>query len=470
YTNHPLMPEALEKWPVSMLKNLLPRHIEINFEINSLFLRLVSYKYPGDIDRIRRMSLNAEGPEPQVRMAYLAIVGSHSVNGVAELHTTLLKNGLMRDFYELWPEKFNNKTNGITPRRWLYKSNASLSRLITEALGEGWIKDLNRLKNLAKFADDPQFRKQWQEIKFNNKKRFADKILQWEGIILDPAMLFDVQVKRIHEYKRQLLNILNCIALYNDLKTGNTKTRVPRSMMFGGKAAPGYYMAKLIIKFINNVAAVINNDPDTKDLLQITFLPNYRVSLAEYIFPASDVSEQISTAGTEASGTGNMKFAINGAITIGTMDGANIELHQHIGDENMFIFGLLADQVAQLRRKGYNPQDYYNSVPQLKKVMDLIATGFFSPENPQLFAPIYDSLLNHGDTFMVMADFESYYKCQKRITEAYSNQSLWTKMSIMNVARIAYFSSDRTIQQYATEIWKVKPSEIAFKDQEKKNK
>jgi starch phosphorylase len=460
YTNHTLMPEALERWPVSLMKTLLPRHMEIIYEINSKFLRQVSYKYPGDLEKLRDMSLIEEGNDPKVRMAYLAIVGSHSVNGVSELHTKLLTDGLVRFFYEMWPEKFNNKTNGITQRRWLHAANQPLSSLISGKIGEGWIKNLTELKKLVPYADDPEFCRQWRDVKLENKKRLAQILRKWDNIRLNPDSMFDVQVKRFHEYKRQTLNILNCIALYNEIKQGKKKDFVPRTMLFAGKAAPGYYMAKLLIKFINNVAGVINGDPDTRGLLEVHFIPNYRVSLAEFIMPASDVSEQISTAGTEASGTGNMKFALNGAVTIGTMDGANIEMWEEVGDENIFIFGLRANEVNDLRAKGYNPWDYYHKNDTLKKVMDLISLGFFSPEEPQLFRPIFDSLLNGGDRYMVMADFDSYFNFQKKIAEAYKDKVRWTKMSILNVANMGRFSSDRTIQQYSDDIWGVKPIAI----------
>ena len=439
YTNHTLMPEALERWPVSLMKSLLPRHMEIIYEINSKFLRQVSYKYPGQVEKLRDMSLIEEGSDPKVRMAYLAIVGSHSVNGVSELHTKLLENGLVRNFYDMWPEKFNNKTNGITQRRWLHASNQPLASLITEHIGDGWIKDLDQLKKLIPLADNPDFKKRWREVKLENKKRLGEILMKWENIRLNPNLMFDVQVKRIHEYKRQTLNILHCISLYNDIKSGRKKGFVPRTVLFAGKAAPGYYMAKLLIKFINNVAGVINNDPDTRGLLEVHFLPNYRVSLAEYIMPASDVSEQISTAGTEASGTGNMKFGLNGALTIGTMDGANIEMWEEVGDENIFIFGLRAHEVDDLRAKGYNPWDYYHKNDKLKKVMDLISLGFFSPEEPQLFRPIFDSLLNGGDRYMVMADFDSYVSCQTLLGEAYLDIDRWSKMSILNVANMGRF-------------------------------
>jgi glycogen phosphorylase len=462
YTNHTLMPEALEKWPVSLMKTLLPRHMEIIYEINSRFLRQVSYKYPGNVDKLRDMSLIEESGEPKVRMAYLAIVGSHSVNGVSELHTRLLTSGLVRDFNEYWPEKFNNKTNGITQRRWLHAANRPLAALITEAIGDKWIRNCMELEKLIPLAGDPAFRAKWHEVKYRNKVMFVDKMNKWESLKLSPDALFDVQVKRIHEYKRQTLNILHCIALYNDIKAGGRGKFTPRTIFFAGKAAPGYFMAKLLIKFINNVAGVINNDPDMRGIFEIHFLRNYRVSLAEWLIPASDVSEQISTAGTEASGTSNMKFALNGAITIGTMDGANIELWEEAGDENIFIFGLRSNEVDDLRNRGYNPWDYYHNNECLRNVMDLVAKGFFSPEEPQLFRPIFDSLLNGGDKYMIMADFDSYLKTQKKLITAYNNREQWTKMSILNVAHVGKFSSDRTIQQYTEEIWGATPTPIVL--------
>jgi len=459
YTNHTLMPEALEKWPVSMIKSLLPRHLDIIYTINSRFLRQVSYKYPGDTERRRRMSLIEEGAEPMVRMAFLAIVGSHSVNGVADLHTRLLKSGIVRDFYELWPEKFNNKTNGITQRRWLYKANEPLAALITSRIGDRWVKNLHALKELEQYAGDPSFQEEWRAVKDTGKKKLAEKLQKWEGIEIPVNTLFDVQVKRIHEYKRQLLNILHCIHSYNRLKEGDRENFVPRTVFFGGKAAPGYYTAKLIIKFINSVAGVINCDPDTKDLLQIHFIPNYRVSLAEYLIPAADLSEQISTAGTEASGTGNMKFALNGALTIGTMDGATIEMCEQIGEENMFIFGLRAHEVDELKANGYVPYDFYKQSENLRKVIDLVNKNFFNPEKPDLFKPLIDSLLSN-DRYLVCADFEAYTACHKRACETYRDQSRWTEMSIRNVANMGTFSSDRAIQQYADEIWRVKPVQV----------
>jgi glycogen phosphorylase len=461
YTNHTLMPEALEKWPVSMMRNLLPRLMEIIFEINARFLRIVSYKFPGDTDRLRRMSIIEEGGEQQVRMAYLALVGSHSVNGVSSLHTHLLETGLVRDFYEMWPEKFNNKTNGITQRRWLYKSNRPLKDLICSKIGKSWVTDLYELKKLESFIDDQSFREEWKKAKDSAKQIFVDKVYKWEGISLNKNMLFDVQIKRIHEYKRQLLKVLHCIYLYKMIKKGNGHSIVPRTVLFGGKAAPGYFLAKLIIKFINNVAGVINNDPEVNKYLQMHFLPNYRVTLAEYVIPAADLSEQISTAGTEASGTGNMKFALNGALTVGTMDGANIEMSEAIGKENMFIFGLTTELVAQLKKDGYNPYTYYENDKELKEVIDLISSGFFSPEEPHLFIPIVDLLLKFGDKYMVMADFRSYVDCQNNLEKLYSGDiETWVKKSILNVANMGFFSSDRTIEEYAKDIWNVEPVEV----------
>jgi starch phosphorylase len=463
YTNHTLMPEALERWPVPMMRHLLPRHLEIIFEINAHFLREVSYRYPGDTDRLRRMSIIEEGDEQQVRMAYLAIVGSHSVNGVSRLHTKLLCEKLMRDFYDMWPEKFNNKTNGISPRRWLYKANPSLRTLISSVIGEGWVTNLTELKELEKYAADSAFQKKWMQAKRAAKQDFAAKMQKNEHLVINTDMMFDVQVKRMHEYKRQLMNALHCIYLYQQLKRGEGKDSAPRTVLFGGKAAPGYYMAKLIIKFINNLAGIINHDASTRDFLQIHFLPNYRVSLAEWLIPAADLSEQISTAGTEASGTGNMKFALNGALTIGTMDGANIEMAEQIGVDNMFIFGLRSNEVDELRGRGYNPWDYYNKSSALKQVLDLVNSGFFSPEEPHLFKPIFDSLLLGGDRFMVLADFDAYIECQKKVSQAYKNDSAkWTHMSILNVANVGIFSSDRAIDEYAKEIWGTEPQDVAL--------
>lgn len=462
YTNHTLLPEALEKWPVWMMEKLLPRHMQIIYQINYEFLSAVSLKYPGDVDRLRRMSIIDEGGERYVRMAYLAVVGSHSTNGVAALHSELLKSELLRDFFEFLPERFNNKTNGITQRRWLLKSNPSLSNLITEKVGDEWTKDLYKLKKLEKFATDKDFIKQWQKIKLENKKELAKIIKRDTGVTVNVNSIFDVQIKRLHEYKRQLLDVLNIISLYIDLKSNPNMDFVPRTFIFGAKAAPGYYMAKLIIKLINNVGSVVNNDPDIGDKMKVVFMPNYRVSLAENIFPASDLSEQISTAGKEASGTGNMKFALNGALTIGTLDGANVEIAEEVGNDNIFIFGLKVEDVAELKKKGYNPREYYDKNPRLKKVIDLLSCGFFSTENPSLFQPIVDKLMYH-DEYFLMADFQMYYDEQQKVSKVYKDYDKWTTMAIMNVANMGKFSTDRTIKEYAEDIWNVKPLNIQMK-------
>ncbi len=454
YTNHTLMPEALEKWPVAMMEELLPRHMQIIYKINADFLAEVSRRFPGDVDRLRRMSLIDESGERYVRMAWLATVGSHSINGVAALHTELLKKELFHDFYEMFPERFNNKTNGITPRRWLLKSNPALSALITEKIGDEWTVDLFKLRGLEKYADDKAFQKEWQAIKLENKKRLAKIIAEECGVEVNVNSMFDVQVKRLHEYKRQLLNALHIVHLYNEIKENPSMDFVPRTFIFGAKAAPGYFMAKLIIKFINNVAKVVNSDPVVGSKMKVVFLPNYRVSLAEKIFPAADLSEQISTAGTEASGTGNMKFALNGALTIGTLDGANVEIAEEVGMENIFIFGLKVEEVEALKKQGYHPYHYYETNPNIRKVIDLIASGYFSQgEDPNLFKPLVDNLL-YSDPYLCLADFQLYADCQKKVSEAYLDQVSWTRKSILNVARIGKFSSDRTIMEYNKDIWK----------------
>ncbi|NJO42097.1 MAG: glycogen/starch/alpha-glucan phosphorylase [Cyanobacteria bacterium CRU_2_1] len=463
YTNHTLLSEALEKWPVSLFGRLLPRHLEIIYEINAQFLAEVQLRYPSDAGKLTRMSLIEEGEEKQVRMAHLASVGSHTVNGVAALHTELIKQELMRDFYELWPEKFQNKTNGITPRRWLLISNPELSGLITEKIGKAWITNLDELRKLEAFADDPEFRAQWRYIKRDRKAKLAEYLLRNNEIALDIDSIFDVQIKRIHEYKRQILNIMHVIALYNRIKANPNLDMTPRTVIFGGKAAPGYFMAKMAIKLINSVAEIVNNDPEVSRLLKVVFLANYSVSLGHFAYPAADLSEQISTAGKEASGTGNMKFALNGALTIGTLDGANVEIREEVGAENFFLFGLTAQEVMTLRAKGYKPLDYYNSNLELKQVIDQMASGFFSPKEPSLFMPIVSSLLNH-DEYMLLADFQSYAECQERASQAFRDQDHWTRMSILNVARIGKFSSDRTIAQYCREIWNVEPVPIELED------
>jgi glycogen phosphorylase len=459
YTNHTLLPEALEKWPVFLFENLLPRHLQIIYEINARFLREVSLKWPGDTERLARMSIIEEGQEKQVRMAFLSIVGSHSVNGVAALHSDLLTKYLFKDFYEMWPTRFNNKTNGVTPRRWIKKANPELSDLITSKIGDTWITNLDELKKLEKLATNATFQKQFQTIKLNNKKRLADYLLKNQGVVVDPQTMFDVQIKRIHEYKRQTMAILHTIHLYNKIKSG--QKILPRTVMIGGKAAPGYWMAKQIIKLCCSVGEVINNDPQVNSMLKLVFLENYRVSYAEKIIPAADLSEQISTAGKEASGTGNMKFAMNGALTIGTLDGANVEMQEEAGKENIFIFGNTVEDVDAIVAKGYRPHDYYEASPALKKVIDLISSGFFSPANPNDFHAVVENLLT-SDPFLVLADFDAYVAEQEKVEKAYSNTKKWTEMAILNVARMGKFSSDRTISQYNDEIWKTPSVKISI--------
>lgn len=456
YTNHTLLPEALEKWPLSIFGNLLPRHLEIVYEINRRFLNDMRKKYPGDPGKISRMSLIDEANEKYIRMANLAIVGSHSINGVAELHTRLLKTQVLRDFYELWPEKFSNKTNGVTPRRWVVLNNHQLTRLITNKIGTGWIKDLKELKKLEEFAGDEEFGKSWKNCKRNVKARLAGYIKNKLGITINVDSMFDIQVKRIHEYKRQHLNVLHIITLYNRIKENPTLDVIPRTFMFGGKAAPGYYMAKLIIKLINSVKNVINNDPEIDDRLKVVFLPDYNVTNSEKVYPAADLSEQISTAGKEASGTGCMKFSMNGALTIGTLDGANIEIREEVGKNNFFLFGLTAPQVNDLKNKGYNPRDYYLGNSELKKCIDLIAEGYFSNGDKELFRPLVNALLNF-DEYMLFADYQSYVECQDRVSAAFRNQKSWIEKSIINVARVGKFSSDRTIREYCEDIWHIEP-------------
>ena len=458
YTNHTLLPEALEKWPVRMFERLLPRLLEIIYEINARFLGGVAARWPGDTDRLRRMSLIEEGPEPQIRMAFLAIVGSFSVNGVAALHSRLLVEGLFRDFYELWPEKFNNKTNGVTQRRWLAGCNPALSELISENIGEGWKTDLEQLRQLRPLTEDHEFRAAWRAVKRLNKRRLAELVEAECGVRFDLDAMFDVQVKRMHEYKRQLLNILHVIHLYDRIKRGDTKEWVPRCVIIGGKAAPGYAMAKLIIKLINNVAGVVNNDPEVGDHLKVVFLPNYRVSAMEIICPGTDLSEQISTAGKEASGTGNMKFMMNGAITIGTLDGANIEIREEVGEENFFLFGLTAAEVEAVR-KNYNPAAIVAADEDLGRVMQLLGSGHFNQFEPGLFEPVIHSILSPFDPWVVAADFRSYVDAQRRAAELYRDQERWTRMSILNTAASGKFSTDRTMREYNEEIWKLTPIE-----------
>lgn len=456
YTNHTLLPEALERWPVHLFKQLLPRLMEIIFEINAHFLAEVSAHWPGDKEKVIRMSLIEEGHEQQVRMAYLAIVGSYSVNGVAALHSRLLQQGLFHDFYQLWPQKFNNKTNGVTPRRWLALCNPDLAQLITETIGAGWLTDLSLLKNLAPYADNKEFRDRWRQIKQNAKQKLIALKKLEHDIDLSVDALFDVQVKRIHEYKRQLLNVLHVIHLYDRIKRGDTANWTNRCVLIGGKAAPGYFMAKKIIKLINNVGNVINQDPDVGDRLKLIFLPNYRVSAMEIICPGADLSEQISTAGKEASGTGNMKFMMNGAITIGTFDGANIEILEEVGDENFFLFGLTEEQV-EANRHQYNPALIIEQDEDLKRVMNLLEWSHFNQFEPGIFDALIGSMLSPHDPWMTIADFRSFVDAQKQVEEAYQDKERWTRMSILNCAASGKFSTDRTISEYNNEIWKLKP-------------
>jgi starch phosphorylase len=457
YTNHTLLPEALEKWPVELLGRVLPRHLEIIYELNGRFLEEIRADGRFDPAAISRMSIIEEGSPKMVRMANLAVVGSHSVNGVAALHTELLKSELFRDFDRLWPGKFNNKTNGVTPRRWVLQANPELASALNEVVGPGWVTDPAELRRLEMLVDDGAFRRRFREIKKENKERLAEIVARENGIEIDPDAMFDVQVKRIHEYKRQLLNVLHIVHQYLRMKGDPGYRPVPRAYLFGGKAAPGYAMAKWIIKLVNAVGDVVNHDKDVRGLLQVVFLKNYRVSLAERIFPAADLSEQISTAGKEASGTGNMKFAMNGALTIGTLDGANVEIRDAVGPENFFLFGLTVPEVQALRRKGYNPWDVYRASPDLKAVVDAIGSGAFSPGEPRLFQPVVDSLLNGGDPYLLLADFAAYVAQQEIVSRTWLDYERWTKMAILNVARTGVFSSDQTIQRYAEDIWKVGP-------------
>ncbi|MDH3338910.1 MAG: glycogen/starch/alpha-glucan phosphorylase [Gammaproteobacteria bacterium] len=459
YTNHTLLPEALETWPVSMFRRLLPRILDIIYEINARFIEDISHRWPGDNDRIRRMSLIQEGSEPAIRMSYLAIVGSFSVNGVAALHSKLLTEGLFRDFAELWPHKFNNKTNGVTQRRWLAACNPKLSALITEKIGPAWITELAELKKLEKFADDREFQKEWSSIKLANKQRLAKDIEKKTGLDIPTGMLFDVQVKRIHEYKRQLLNALHAVHLYDRIQRGDSADMVPRAIIIGGKAAPGYVMAKNVIKFINNVARVINSDPATRDKLRLIFYPDYNVSAMELICPAAELSEQISTAGKEASGTGNMKFMMNGAITIGTLDGANVEIRDAVGADNFLLFGLTVDEINE-RRGQYDPQAIIEADEDFHRVMRLLGSGFFNHFEPGIFDSITQSIREPSDPWMTAADFRSFVDTQKRAGETYKDRERWMRMSILNTARSGQFSTDRTMRDYNDDIWNLSPIQL----------
>ncbi|MDM8560257.1 glycogen/starch/alpha-glucan phosphorylase [Candidatus Parabeggiatoa sp. HSG14] len=456
YTNHTLLSEALETWPIWLFEKLLPRHLLIIYEINHHFLKEVSYRYPGDTEALQRMSIIGEEGDKHIRMAHLAVVGSHKVNGVAELHTHLMKNTIFTDFERFYPGKIINKTNGITPRRWLHEANPALTYLINRHIGKGWVADLSQLKKLIPLAKEQEFRDEFRAIKHSNKLKLAAFIKNKLGIEVNGNSMFDVQVKRMHEYKRQLLNLLHIVTFYNRIRANPDLDIVPRTIIFAGKAAPGYVIAKLIIKLIISVGDVINHDPAIGDKLKVVFIPNYDVSNALRIIPAADLSEQISTAGTEASGTGNMKLALNGALTIGTLDGANIEIREEVGEDNIFIFGLTAEGVANLR-KSYNAWNYYHSNPELKQVLDMISSGYFSPEEPTLFQPIINVLTHDNDHFMLLADYADYVLCQERVAKLYQQPEEWTRKTILNVANMGKFSSDRTISEYAEEIWGVKP-------------
>jgi starch phosphorylase len=459
YTNHTLLPEALEKWPLPLFAAILPRHLEIIYEINRRFLDEVRLKFPKDEQRVARLSLIDEHCDKFVRMANLASLGCHAINGVAVLHTGLLKRTVLRDFYALYPERFHNVTNGVTPRRWIALSNPGLTRLITSRIGDGWIRNLEtELRRLEAFAQDPAFQQDWQTVKRKNKEALAAVIKERTGISVDPASLYDVQVKRFHEYKRQHLNIFHVITLYNRIKRDPNIEMVPRTVIFGGKAAPGYYMAKLIIKLINSVAAVVDSDPAVKGRLKVVFFPDFNVTNGQLIYPAADLSEQISLAGKEASGTGNMKFSMNGALTIGTLDGANVEIRKEVGDENFFLFGLTTEEIENIQSCGYRPQKHYAANPHLRDVIDQIAAGVFSRGDKHLFMPLLDSLLNHDD-YLVLADYQSYVDCQDRIAQSFRDQRHWTTMSILNTARMGRFSSDRSIREYCEQIWQAKPAE-----------
>ena len=465
YTNHTLLPEALERWPLPLFARVLPRHLEIIFEINARFLDEVRLRFFNDEERIARMSLIDEQGERYVRMAHLASCGSYAINGVAALHTQLLKADVLRDFAELWPEKFSNKTNGVTPRRWMVLSNPRLAKLITGQIGEGWIRDLYELRQLEPLADDAGFRADWHAIKRDNKSRLARIVRDRTGVIVDPDSVFDVQVKRIHEYKRQHLTALQIIAMYHRIKCNPNAEFTPRTFIFAGKAAPGYHMAKLIIRLITAIGDVVNRDPQVRDQLKVLFLPNFNVTNAQQIYPAADVSEQVSTAGKEASGTGNMKFQMNGALTIGTMDGANIEIREEVGAENFFLFGKTTSEVHELRASGYRPRDIYETNDELRAVLDLLADGFFSRGDGTVFQPLLENLLRY-DPYLVLADFPSYVECQGRVSQAYRDVDHWTRMSIYNSTRSGKFSSDRSIREYCSEIWQAQAVPIRLLGQQ----
>jgi starch phosphorylase len=463
YTNHTLLPEALEKWPISLFRDVLPRHLEIIFEINYRFLASVKERFPNDEEMLSRLSIIDESGERYVRMANLASVGSHSINGVAALHTDLLKKHTLADFYKIFPEKFNNKTNGVTPRRWMRLANPAMSKLIDKSIGNTWTKNLDELRNLEKHVDSAEFRQEWRAVKKHNKEQLARWINNRLELKVDPDSLFDIQVKRIHEYKRQHLSALHIVALYNLIKENPNADVQPRTFIFGGKAAPGYHMAKLIIKLINSIGEVVNSDPLVSKIIKVAYLPDFNVSLGQRVYPAADLSEQISLAGKEASGTGNMKFALNGAVTIGTLDGANIEIREEAGAENFFLFGMTAQEAMDRKAQGYVPLDIYKSNDQLKQVIDSLSSGLFSRGDRGLFKPLVDNLL-YDDHFMLLADFASYVDCHKQVGKAYKDKDGWTRKSIYNVARMGKFSSDRSIKEYCQEIWDVHSVPIHLKD------
>jgi starch phosphorylase len=459
YTNHTLLPEALEKWPVSLIERVLPRHTEIIFGINHQFLRTVARSWPGDIDRQRRMSIIEEGPEKQVRMANLAIVGSHAINGVSRLHSELIKSSLVPDFAQLWPERFSNKTNGVAPRRWILKANPGLSALLTRTVGEEWITDLERVRAIEKSAGDPAFRDEFRAIKRDNKEKLVREVFNTTAVAIDPQSMFDVHVKRIHEYKRQLLNVMRVIHEYLSVVDDGAEPQVMRSYIFAGKAAPGYWAAKQIIKLINNVAQVVNSDPRVKDRIKVVFVPDYRVSLAEIIMPAADLSQQISTAGMEASGTGNMKLAMNGALTLGTLDGANIEIMEAVGEANIYTFGLTREDVSWYQEsRSYNPREIYQNDATVRRVVDCLGSNRLCPDEPGLFRWIVDELLDRGDRYFHLADLSSYIEASHRAEKDYREPDVWTAKSILNVARTGFFSSDRTIAEYGGDIWNIRPA------------
>ncbi|MHC4829917.1 MAG: glycogen/starch/alpha-glucan phosphorylase, partial [Planctomycetota bacterium] len=463
FTNHTLLSEALERWPVSTFGRLLPRHLEIIYEINHHFLGDIHVLFPEDEDRQRRMSVIEEGPEKQIRMAHLAVIGSHSVNGVAELHSRLVRTSLLKDFAEAWPDRFNNKTNGVTQRRWVLLANPRLATAITERIGRGWITDLSQLEQLLPLADDEGFLRELIGIKLKNKRDLARLIAAREHVEVDPDSMFDVHVKRIHEYKRQLMNALHIVTLYRAIRRDPDRPVVPRTFIFGGKAAPGYFMAKLFIRLINDIAGVINRDPIIRGRIRVVFVANYGVSLAERIIPATDLSEQISMAGMEASGTGNMKLSMNGALTLGTLDGANIEIREAVGPDNFFLCGLTAEQAAEMKSNGYDPQRYIAASDRLRDAIELIESGFFNREDRGRYRPVVD-YLRHSDPYLVCADFEDYAACQERAAATFAEPMVWARMVLQNIARMGHFSSDRTIRQYAEEIWDVKPVTVEFED------